>query len=240
MAQLPNSAIPLDGLSGIDGVVALQPVGASIQQIGDINISGTLTSASQSGSAVKVGTLGGADANAENWIQQATASKEPLVIQFKASPTNNALTIENSSATQLFAINNLGLPIFGAGYPSGEVLLSSTASVNMNAANGTETTLYTVPTSRSAVITRVVVRNASTSLTTASWSLGFNAGTDTDFRADATSTGLTGATKAYIYYGIATAVVVGVAGTNGTFALKLNTQQGGAATVTIDVFGYLF
>jgi hypothetical protein len=146
--------------------------------------------------------------------------------------------IQNASATPVWAVNILGM-IRSAGLtnPSNVMLLSST-SLNMNATNATETTLYTVPTGVSCCVTSIVLRNASTSLTTASWSVGFNAGTDTDFRADATSTGLTGATKAYIYPGITTGVVVGAAAA--VFAMKLNTQQGGAATATMDVFGYLF
>jgi hypothetical protein len=240
--NLPTVPAPWndDGYMGVasgNTTCMVQPIGLSTAQVGDINITGTLTSTSQSGSAVKVGTLAGADADAENWIEQASTTKTALVLQAKASATDSVLEIQNSSAAVLFAVSPNGV-IRSAGLtnPSNEMLLSSTA-LDMNGTNGTETTLYTVPAGRSMVPTRIVLRNASTSLTTASWSVGFNAGTDTDFRANATSTGLTGATKAYIYYGITTGVVVGAAAA--VFAFCLNTQQGGASTATMDVFGYL-
>ncbi len=221
----------------IGAVALVQPVGKSVQQIGDINISGTVTSSAQSGSAVKVGTLAGADADAENWIEQASTTKTALVLQAKAAATDSVIEVQNSSATVLWAVSPLGL-VRSAGLtnPSNEMLLSSTA-LNMNATNGTETTLYTVPTGVTMVPTKVVLRNCSGNLTTASWSVGFNAGTDNDFRANATSTGVTGATLAYIYYGITTGVKVGAAAA--VFAFILNTTQGGAMTATMDVYGYL-
>lgn len=229
-----------DGYEGVQSgntTCMVQPVGKSIAQTGDINITGNLTSASLTGSAVKVGTLAGADADAENWIEQASTTKTALVLQAKASATDSVLEVQNSSAAVLFAVSPTGV-IRSAGLtnPSNEMLLSSTA-LNLNATGGTETTLYTVPTGFIMVPTKIVLRNASTSLTTVSWSVGFNAGTDTDFRANATSTGLTGSTLAYIYTGITTGVKVGAAAA--VFAFIVNTAQGGAATANMDVFGYL-
>lgn len=114
-------------------------------------------------------------------------------------------------------------------------LLSSTSSVDMNTA--TATTLFTVPTGKSCVVTHVVVRNASTSLTTASYSFGFNSASFNDVIANATHTELTGATL-YTVLSAKTGATRGVAAD--LFKVLMNTLQGGAATTTIDVFGYLF
>lgn len=116
----------------------------------------------------------------------------------------------------------------------GEVLLGTTDSVNLNTA--TPTTLYTVPSGFQAVITRLVFRNASTSLTTAFWSIGFNSAAFNNVVANATYTALTGAT-------LFTAVAAKAGATKGvaadTLKLLANTLQGGAATISVDVFGYL-
>jgi hypothetical protein len=119
--------------------------------------------------------------------------------------------------------------------PDGEVLLSSTAGVDMN--TGTATTLYTVPTGFSCVITRVVVRNASTSLTTASYSFGFNSAAFDNVIANATHTELTGSTLLTVLIPKIGATVGAAAG---TFKVLMNTLQGGAATTTMEVYGYLF
>lgn len=116
-----------------------------------------------------------------------------------------------------------------------ETLLSSTPLVDLNAAP--ETPLYTVPGGKTAVITKVVVRKASTSLTTASIAFGFNAGTDNDVIATATHTELTGNTLATVLTP-KTGAKIGAAAA--VFSVLATILQGGAATCTIDVFGYLF
>lgn len=116
-----------------------------------------------------------------------------------------------------------------------EIQLSTTAAVNMNTA--TATTLYTSPTGRSTVVTKVVVRNCSTSMTTASYSFGWEAATFANVIANATHTELTGAT---LYTRLDPKVGATVGTTTGTFKVLMNTLQGGAATCTMDVFGYTF
>jgi len=116
-----------------------------------------------------------------------------------------------------------------------EARLSTTPGVDMNTA--TPTTLYTCPSGRSCVITKVVVRNASTSLTTASYSFGWASAAFNDVIADATHTELTGATL-YTRLDAKAGATLGTA--TGTFKVLMNTLQGGAATTTIDVFGYTF
>lgn len=120
-------------------------------------------------------------------------------------------------------------------YTVAEVLLASTGSVNMNTA--TATTLYTCATGKSCVITRVVVRNASTSLTTASYSFGWTSTAFNDVIANATHTELTGAT---LYTVLAAKTGAKLGTSTGTFKVLMNTLQGSAATTTMDVFGYVF
>jgi hypothetical protein len=116
-----------------------------------------------------------------------------------------------------------------------EIRLSTTPAVDMNTA--TPTTLYTCSSGRSCIITKVVVRNASTSLTTASYSFGWTSAAFNDVIADATHTELTGAT---LYTRIDAKAGATLGTSTGTFKVLMNTLQGGAATTTIDVFGYTF
>jgi hypothetical protein len=120
---------------------------------------------------------------------------------------------------------------------SSEQLLAPNTLVDMNAA-AADTTLYTVPGGKTCVITKIVVRNASVSLTTASYSFGFNAGTCNDVVVDGTHTGLTGATMAIVINPIATGHKMGAAAA--VFAVRVNTGQGAPATARIDVYGYTF
>lgn len=113
--------------------------------------------------------------------------------------------------------------------------LSTVSGVDMNTA--TPTILYTCPAARTCVITRVVVRSASTSLTTASYSLGWTSAAYSDVIGNATHTELTGATL----YTILTAKTGATIGNStDTFRVLMNTLQGGAATTTIDVYGMTF
>lgn len=99
----------------------------------------------------------------------------------------------------------------------------------------TKTTLFTVPPGKSCIITHVVTRAPSTSLTTASWGFGFNANAD-DVVASATHTGLDGSTK-YVLHEAKDVSVRGAAAD--IFGVRCSVAQGAAATVTVDVFGYL-
>jgi hypothetical protein len=113
--------------------------------------------------------------------------------------------------------------------------LTTVAGVDMNI--DTAQTLYVVPVGVSCVISHVVVRSASISLTTASYSFGFTGAAYNDVIANAAHTELTGATL----YTILSAKVgskIGVAAS--LFSAIMNTKQGAAATTTIDVYGYLF
>lgn len=118
--------------------------------------------------------------------------------------------------------------------PLTETFLQTANLVDMNTA--TPTTLFTVGQfSSGVVITKVVVRNASTSLTTASFSFGWNSASYNDVVANATHTELTGSTLMTIL-APKTGAKIGVAADN--LKIQLNTLQGSAATVSVDVYGY--
>jgi hypothetical protein len=115
-------------------------------------------------------------------------------------------------------------------------LLSSTGSVDMQTA-ATKTDLYTVPTGKTARITHVVIRDPSATLA---------GGTDYDFGTTATCTtwkqtvdlsSITSTSHYYVLEANNTAYAEEAAGS--VFGIYPNTGSTGAATATIDVFGYL-
>lgn len=122
-------------------------------------------------------------------------------------------------------------------------LLSSTASVDLDAANGTEKLLFTVPKGKTAIVTHVVIRTLSASAASAVITLGVT-GTADEWRGDQTLSALDGVTKYVVLYcdqgtndtpegGILFAETVG-------FYMEITTKHGSAVTATFDVFGYLF
>lgn len=113
-------------------------------------------------------------------------------------------------------------------------VLKTTNLVDLNTA--TPTTLYTVPTGFQAVVTRCIFRNASTSLTTASWSIGWNSAAFDNVIADATHVELAGAT---LYSSISAKVGATKGVAADTLKLLANILQGAAATISVDVCGYL-
>ena len=128
----------------------------------------------------------------------------------------------------------------------GVALLSSTSSVNMNQ-DTTLVTLYTPPTGKRAIITMVVIRDPSASLAGCD---------DVDFGVGATAaveaflnneTGIADMTATTDYMVLTAAsdeytIIDGDDTTtaNRIFGMYLVSGSTGAATATIDVFGYLF
>lgn len=113
--------------------------------------------------------------------------------------------------------------------------LSSTTSVDWNTTG--KTTLFTVPTGKTAVITSVVIRSPSAAVVGATCGLGRNANAN-DYFASTNFTGLSGATVYEVL--MPTTAAGGVLGAAAdTFGTKCSVAQGTALTVTIDVFGYL-
>lgn len=115
-----------------------------------------------------------------------------------------------------------------------ETLLLTTTGVDLNSASAH--VIYFGPETGSVIITRVVIRNASTSLTTAAFSIGFTGAAYNDVIANATHTELTGNTLYTVLQAKAGAAVGGV---NAQLKLLTNTLQGAPATVDVDVFGYI-
>jgi len=123
-------------------------------------------------------------------------------------------------------------------------LLNSTAAVDLNGAPAAETTLYTVPVGKTAIITHVVIRTLSASAASAVITLGQTSGACDEFRGDQTLSALDGVTK-YV-------VIDNDQGTNDTpeggilfaattaFGVEITTAHGTAVTAVFDVFGYLF
>lgn len=113
----------------------------------------------------------------------------------------------------------------------GIALLSTTTGVNMQNAAGAQT-LFTVPTGKVARITHVVVRDISATLA---------GGTDFDFTQWRQTVDLSAMTTANTDYrvinGNDTKYQELAAGT--AFQITPSTGSTGAATATIDVFGYL-
>lgn len=117
---------------------------------------------------------------------------------------------------------------------AGERLLGTTNLVDLN--TGAATVLYTVTAGKKCVVTRVVIRKASTSLTTVKVSFGYNGpATYNDYAVDALYTELTGAALYTVVPPIAGAAL---GDATDDFCVMVNTVQGGAATCSIDVFGY--
>jgi hypothetical protein len=111
--------------------------------------------------------------------------------------------------------------------------LASVSLVNMN--SGATQVLYTCPTGKTCIVTKVIVHNASASLTTASYSFQWSSAGDVI--ANATHTELVDNTV-YTQLFPKVGATRGVAGA--TFDVIMNTLQGGAASTTMDVFGYTF
>lgn len=110
-------------------------------------------------------------------------------------------------------------------------LLGSVAGVDMKTA--ASTTIFTVPVGKTAVITHVIVRTPSASLA------GGTSYSVTNFRQTFSLAGLTTTTGYFIVQGTdLTLWTVTAAGTAVQFTVT--TGSTGAATATIDIFGYLY
>lgn len=122
-------------------------------------------------------------------------------------------------------------------------LLASIASVDLNGAGDTETSLFTVPAGYKAIIAEVVIHTLSASGASAVVTFGKTGGTCDEFRGDQTLSALDGTTKYVIVYpnqstdGTPEGGILLVAGES--FGVEITTAHGSAVTATIDTFGYL-
>lgn len=108
-------------------------------------------------------------------------------------------------------------------------------SANLN--TGTAQILASVPPGFSALITRIIIRNASVSLTTVSFSIGWNSASFNDVVADATHTEINSAT---VYTVLVPKIGAAVGTTGSSLKLKNNVLQGAPASANFEVFGYIF
>jgi hypothetical protein len=115
-----------------------------------------------------------------------------------------------------------------------QMKLATVDLVDLN--NAATPTLYTVPNEVSCVITAIVMRKASISLTTVSLSIGWTAAAYTDVLATATHAELTGPTLATVL-APKTGMLIAVPGS--VLKLKNNILQGAPATASFDIFGML-
>lgn len=114
-----------------------------------------------------------------------------------------------------------------------EALLATVTGVDVNQSN--KVTLYNVPSGKTMIPLRIIVRNASVNLTTAEFGFGFNANAD-DVVPSIIHTQLTSSSLFIIDNPVPGAAIGSAAS---VFGLKCTITQGAAATVTVDVFGYL-
>jgi hypothetical protein len=115
---------------------------------------------------------------------------------------------------------------------NGIVRLATVSGVSLNTTS--KTTLYTVPSGKSAIIAHVVIRVASTSLTTAQFGFGFNANAD-DVIAAALHAELTSST---LYKLLDPKAGAAIGAATNVFGIKATVTQ--SATITVDVWGYLY
>ncbi len=123
-------------------------------------------------------------------------------------------------------------------------LISSTASCDLDAANGTEKSLYTVPAGKTLVVTKVILHTFSADALAAVLTFGKTGGTCDEYLGDQTLTGITAsyATQALRLTVVpnATPVVQSLFTAAQVFAMEITTKAGSACTCTIDVYGYIF
>jgi len=112
--------------------------------------------------------------------------------------------------------------------------LATVTGIDMNSVAATN--LFTVPTGKTCIITHVVIRNASIALDTADFGFGYAAGETDVIQHSTLGTGLTAATL----YRILEAKDGAIRGAAADiFKIGVDVAQGAAATMDVDVFGYL-
>lgn len=148
--------------------------------------------------------------------------------------TDNVSTSKHGYVPKATGHTTQALMADGA-YRSVETHVSTVLAADLNSA--TNVPLYTVPTGKTFIPTRIVISGASVSLSTWSGSVGFTTAAFADVVANAAHTGLTGPT---LYESVSPKIgaLLGVAGA--VLTLKNNTLQGAPATADFRVFGILF
>lgn len=100
-----------------------------------------------------------------------------------------------------------------------------------------ETVLFTVPAGKECHVTKIVMHSASAAIGAAKIQCGFNTGPANDVIANTGIITLS-ITDYYIIFHAKDDAKIGAAADD--FSLQVETQEGAADTVLIDVFGYLY
>lgn len=116
------------------------------------------------------------------------------------------------------------------------VKLAAVTGIDMDAV--ASTVLYNVPIGKSCVITHVVLKNASLALDTADFGIGYD-GAETDVIGHAVLGGSLTATSKFRKVEPANGAEVGQPDAD-VLSLGVDIAQGAAATMDVDVFGYLY
>ncbi len=111
---------------------------------------------------------------------------------------------------------------------------SSTSRIDLNSLNIKN--LFRVPNSKKLIVTDMIVRKASAAITTASFSIGYNSGSFDNVIGSTIYSSIANDNE-YIKVDIDSPSVVG----DGGQVLKVNidTPEGSALTITLDILGYL-
>jgi len=119
-----------------------------------------------------------------------------------------------------------------------DTILAQSAAINMDAANGTETTLFTVPAGKKCHITKVVMHSVGTAtLGTVDLSFGFDTAEADDV---ITPTGAIALTLDDYFKIISPISDAKIGAAAGTFKVCIHAKEGAAGTAKFDVFGYLY
>lgn len=113
--------------------------------------------------------------------------------------------------------------------------LATVTGIDMNAVAATP--LFTVPENKTCIVTHVIIRNASIALDTADFGFGYAAGETDVIQHGTLGTGLTAATL-YRVLVAKDGAIKGVAAD--IFKIGVDVAQSAAATMDVDVFGYIF
>jgi hypothetical protein len=121
-------------------------------------------------------------------------------------------------------------------------LLSSTASVNLNATAATEASLYTIPAGYSMIPDHVVMHTFSADTGVAVVTFGKTGGTCDEYLGDQTLTGINSYATQSLKLTVvpnATTVVQTVFTAGQVFAVEITTAAGSACTCTVEAWGHL-
>lgn len=206
-----------------------------------------------------VGDVGSADPLVTPITQGGTVTSfsagdlSPLFTTTEATPTTTpALSFAQivQNANLLYAGPTSGVaanPTFRVLNALDTQLVAETmlASVSLNLNTNTKQSLYTVPTGKSAIITKVIARSPSVDLSggaTTNLSFGFNAGANDWANATLGTALLTAST---LFLVLSQEFALGgspstIGASTRTFSAITDAAFGSAATVQIEVFGHLF